>query len=180
MLRRLTETELHKNAMNTLTNWRKITAETKLNKDTISENKHENKNVHDAESSRRSLQNLVNVYEYLGMELQVGKYLEDVSHLLYESTCKKKPWISLFAFADAADTWDAHSKLSHHWSQASVHGLCLTELRCCFLVGILLRGTQERTFKQNTWLLSELACSFNSTDHCLPRLVQLGTAFANT
>lgn len=34
-------------------------------------------------------QNLVNVYEYLGMELQVDKYLEDVSHLLYKCTCKK-------------------------------------------------------------------------------------------
>lgn len=56
----------------------------KLSKDAISENKHENKNVHDAKSSSRSLQNLVNVYECLGME-----FLEDVSHLLYECTCKK-------------------------------------------------------------------------------------------
>lgn len=57
----------------------------------------------------------VNVYECLGMELQVGKYLEDVSHLLYECTCEKNPE-PVFAFADAADTWHAHSKLNQQWS----------------------------------------------------------------
>lgn len=63
----------------------------KLNKDTVSENKHENNNVYDVKSSSRSFQSLVNVYECLGMELQVDKYLENVSHLLYECTRKKFP-----------------------------------------------------------------------------------------
>lgn len=83
----------------------------KLNKDTVSENKHENNNVYDAKSSSRSFQTLVNMYECLGMELQADKYLENVSHLLYECT-RKKTRASVFGFADAADTCDAHSKLS--------------------------------------------------------------------
>lgn len=159
VLRFLIETELYKDATNALTNWRKITAEMKLNKDAISENKHGNKNVHDAKSSRRSLQNLVNVYECLGMELQVGKYLEDVSHLLYECTCKKTPNLCVcFCWCCRHLGCTFETEPAAVTAQASVHGLRLTDLCCCLLVGTLLRGPQEHTFKQNTLLPSELEC----------------------
>lgn len=72
----------------------------------------------------------------------------------------------MFAFADAADSWNAHFETEPGvvTAHAAVNCMCLTlltppcfartyrrDLCCCFLVHTFLKGPQQSTFKQNTF-----------------------------
>lgn len=152
----------------------------KLNKDTVSENKHENNNVYDVKSSSRSFQSLVNVYECLGMELQVDKYLENVSHLLYECTRKKFPSLCVWfcwCCRHLGCTFETEPVVVT--ARACAHGLSDRPL-VLFSCRYLSKRASRRQTQTEHFTAFRTGFLINSTDYCLPRLAQLGTASANT
>lgn len=91
VLRLHMETELCKDPTNALTNWRKITAEMKPNKDAISENR-TMKQKHPRCTKLQEKLPKSDSYIWVPKNGTVGReYLEDASHLQsYERTCEKK------------------------------------------------------------------------------------------